>query len=129
MWGQDWRSKTKQMYLKLPVHVSRAFVEAPSLLSALYLLLLRLQARDYAGVFALMEACATDEALAQDEASTLDALGLVQDAHPDAHACRCQLSLVLAFAPVAIPWDVREEYAHYVAKLAHVSASCRLGTS
>ena len=27
-WGQDWRSKTKQMYLKLPVHVSRAFVPA-----------------------------------------------------------------------------------------------------
>ncbi len=76
--------------------MSRSFLETPSLLSSLYLLLLRLQARDYAGVFALTEACATDESLAPDEQNTLDALGLVEDAHPDAHACRCQLSLVSA---------------------------------
>lgn len=48
------------------------------------------------------------------------------DAHPDAHACRLKISLVMLDSPISPPWDTSLEMAEYVRKLPHVSANCRL---
>ena len=48
------------------------------------------------------------------------------DLHPDAHACRLKISLVMLDSPVVLPWDLSAEMASYVQKLQHVSANCRL---
>ena len=48
------------------------------------------------------------------------------DLHPDAHACRLKISLVLLDSPVSVPWDLTTEMQRYIRKLTHVSAGCRL---
>ena len=48
------------------------------------------------------------------------------DMHPDAHACRLKISLVMLDSPVSLPWDVSAEMAAYVRKLQHVSTDCKL---
>lgn len=52
--------------------------------------------------------------------------GEISDAHPNAHACRCKISLVTIDSPVTCPWKIHKELAKYISKLSHVSATCRL---
>lgn len=41
-------------------------------------------------------------------------LGLVEDAHPDALACRCLVTLAVLRSGSPLPWDFRQEFAWYV---------------
>ena len=41
-------------------------------------------------------------------------LGLVEDAHPDALACRCLVTLAVLRSGCPLPWDFRQEFAWYV---------------
>ena len=50
-----------------PVHVSGAFLTTPSLSSALYMVLLRLLAREYIFASRLLTSCHTDQALTVEE--------------------------------------------------------------
>ena len=52
-----------------------------------------------------------------------------EDCHPDAHACRLKISLVMLDSPVVLPWNLSSEMSSYVRKLQHVSANCRLSLS
>ncbi|CAE7585777.1 unnamed protein product, partial [Symbiodinium sp. CCMP2456] len=97
--GKQWSSKAKVTYFKYEVHVSKGFLIAPSFSSAMYLLLLRFLARDYAGVCSLVHAVGTDAELNDEEAQILQVLGLVEDSHPDALACRCLITLAVMRSP------------------------------
>ena len=80
----------------LPVHMSRLFLFTPTLGSALYLLMIRFFQRDYRSVFQLAPSIVSDSKLDPNEAQILEHLEyLASDMHPDAHACRIKLSLVL----------------------------------
>jgi hypothetical protein len=80
-----------------PVHPSEALLSTPSLAAALYLLLMRFMARQYADVFRMVESCVTDMKLTSEEASLYKWLGsLKADHHPDAVACRLKISAVSA---------------------------------
>ncbi|CAK8991884.1 unnamed protein product, partial [Durusdinium trenchii] len=125
-WGRNWSSKTKVTYFKYEVHVSKGFLIAPSFASALYLLLLRFLARDYEGVCSLVHAVGTDAELNEEEAQILKVLGLVDDAHPDALACRCLVTLAVLRSGAPMPWDYRQEFAWYVSKMSHISARSRM---
>jgi hypothetical protein len=94
--SESWAASASTSYFTFGVHASGAFLTPPTLGSALYLLVLRLMARDYAGASALFSSISTDSELTQ------------------------------ADAPTVIPWDVRQEQALYASKLSHVSARCRL---
>jgi hypothetical protein len=48
------------------------------------------------------------------------------DCHPDAHACRLKIALVIFDSPVRCPYDLTVQASRYVTKLNHVSAVCRL---
>ena len=125
---REWTAAVQDnRYHLYPVHVSLSFMFTPTLSSALYLLLLRFLHRDYAEVFRLSQSVGTDVELSAEEAVIFSALGDVQDAHPDAHACRLRLSIVTADSPLRPGWDVTHELSRYVTKLSHVSAVCRLG--
>jgi hypothetical protein len=81
-----------------PVHPSEALLSTPSLAAALYLLLMRFMARQYADVFRMVESCVTDMKLTSEEASLYKWLGsLKADHHPDAVACRLKISAVSAY--------------------------------
>ena len=109
------------------VHVSMAFLMPRGLPSALYLLLLRLLKRDYAGAFRLCDSVASDVALGVDEAAIFTALGEANDDRaPGAHAVRLKVSLVTAESGEELPWDLTTELSRYVSKLPHVGACCRL---
>ncbi|CAL1133950.1 unnamed protein product, partial [Cladocopium goreaui] len=125
-WGRNWTSKAKVTYFKYEVHVSKGFLIAPSFSSAMYLLLLRFLARDYEGVSSLVHAVGTDAELNEEEAQILKVLGLVEDAHPDALACRCLVTLAVLRSGCPLPWDFRQEFAWYVSKISHISARSRL---
>jgi hypothetical protein len=77
----------------------------------------------------LVDTISTDVALTEEENQTFQYLckgSNGTDMHPDAHACRLKISLVLLGAPVSLPWDLTSEMQCYITKLAHVSANCRL---
>ena len=46
--------------------------------------------------------------------SPLQVLGLVEDAHPDALASRCLVTLAILRSGCPLPWDHRQEFAWYV---------------
>ena len=50
----------------------------------------------------------------------------VDDAHPDAHACRLKVSLATMEAPMPSPWDLTIEAAKFINKVAHVSATTQI---
>lgn len=109
------------------VHVSRSFVLTPTLGSSLYLLFMRFAHRQYDDVFQLVNACATDTNFSNEELQIFNSLRLLNDdRHPDAHACRCKLSLAVLESSMAMPWSIPEELTMYLMKLPHVSAACRL---
>lgn len=49
----------------------------------------------------------------------LEVLGLVEDAHPDALACRCLVTLAVLRSGCPLPWDFRQEFAWYVPGTQH----------
>ena len=125
----DWAAALENAYYVYPVHVSLSFLFSTTLASALYLLLLRFLHRDYVGTFELCDTVSCDTNLTLEEAQIVAWLGSSInsiDKHPDAHACRLKISLVMLDAPVTLPWDLTSELAGYIAKLGHVSANCRL---
>uniref|UniRef100_A0A6S8D826 ubiquitinyl hydrolase 1 n=1 Tax=Aureoumbra lagunensis TaxID=44058 RepID=A0A6S8D826_9STRA len=112
------------------IHVSLAFVLPRGLASALYLLLLRLLKRDYSAAFRLCDSVASDVSLSPDELAIFYALAEANDDRaPDAHAVRLKISLVTGDSGHSAPWDLTTEMAKYIAKLDHVSATCRLPAS
>ena len=127
--GRVWRASLETPYYLYAVHVSMSFLQAPTLSSALYLLLQRFQFRDYIAVTHLVDSIATDTDFSsnKEELQTFLHLGsLNPDAHPDAHAVRAKISIVMTDSPVVTPWDLPEEMAKYITKLAHVGATCQL---
>ena len=110
-----------------PVHVSNSFLQAPTLSSALYLVLLRFLHRAYEDVSLLTSSVATDTELTPEESQIFQNLkSTLRDFHPDAHACRVKLSLMVMDSPMICPWNIRFDSAKYLSKLNHVSARCRL---
>ena len=111
-----------------PVHSSRAFLQTPSLDSALYLLLLRFLARDYEGAARLCDACAVDVAFSPQQRWIFGMLEHPDDAHPDARALRVRLLLSLQYSPEKVQafWEMHEQLEAYLELLPHVSAECRL---
>ena len=81
--------------------------------------------------FRLAESCITDAKLSAEEAQLWELLALAgADTHPDAHAVRLKLALVLVGSDpetMAVPWNVAAELEAYALKAAFVSPACRLG--
>ena len=124
--GAKWHATAQTKYFSYPIHVSNAFLQPPSLASALYLLVLRIQARDYAGASTLIGSISTDGAMTKEEEQIFNLLGVLKDGHPDLHAVRIKIMLAEADAQIRLPWDMRKEQAAYITKLSHVQARCRL---
>eukprot|EP00966_Prymnesium_polylepis_P135209 3125348-Prymnesium_polylepis.1 len=124
--SKPWVANAATSYFTFGVHASGAFLTPPTLASALYLLVLKLMARDYAGASALFSSISTDSELTAEESQIFDVLGDLKAGSPDFHAVRAKVMLTQADAPTVIPWDVRQEQAYYASKLSHVSARCRL---
>ncbi|KAL1524752.1 hypothetical protein AB1Y20_019635 [Prymnesium parvum] len=121
-----WARRASTSYFTFGVHVSGAFLTPPTLASALYLLVLRLIARDYEGASALFSSISTDSEMTAEELQIFDLLGDLHAGSPDFHAIRAKVMLTHADAPTVIPWDIRQEQALYISKLSHISARCRL---
>ena len=114
------------------VHLSEGFLFSPTLAAALYLLLLRLLARQYDAVATMASLCVCDGPLSLEERQIVMLLAQANgDRHPDAHACRLHVSLHAMHTPLAahLPWDLARELRAYVHKRSHVSLSCRLEVS
>eukprot|EP00434_Breviolum_minutum_P036480 symbB.v1.2.032323.t1/scaffold3863.1/size49111/1 len=122
----DWWGRAKNKTFLYPVHASRSFLQTPTLASALYVMMLRWMNRDYGGVAALVSAIGTDSKYEDDEMQVFKHLGRITDPHPDSHANRLQVSLAVADASMELPWDLLEESAGYLGKIAHVTARSRL---
>ena len=109
------------------MHTSLAFLHCSTLASTLYLLLLRLLARDYEACSRLTETCTLDVDFTPEEQWVAAQLGRAEhDCHPDAHACRLKLLLAVMYSDNALPWEAHLEMTSYLLKLEHVSAGCRL---
>ena len=121
-----WAATRSRPYFTYRLHVSGTFLQAETLCSALYLLVLRLMARDYVGATALVASIATDARLTDEEKQVFGLLARLRAGHPDFHAVRARCMLALAESPTVVPWDIRAEQAMYTSKLSHVSARCRL---
>eukprot|EP01059_Diplonema_ambulator_P011882 TRINITY_DN2195_c0_g1_i1.p1 TRINITY_DN2195_c0_g1~~TRINITY_DN2195_c0_g1_i1.p1 ORF type:complete len:3611 (+),score=1490.67 TRINITY_DN2195_c0_g1_i1:684-11516(+) len=122
----DWLKNCDTRYYLYPVHVSFSFLFTPTLASSLYLLLHKMNYRDYQEAFRLSGAIGTDRELTAEENQIFDKIGEIEDTHPDAHACRCKISLLTVDSPLEFEWYVPREAAKYLLKKSKVSAACRL---
>eukprot|EP00960_Hanusia_phi_P029240 747854-Hanusia_phi.AAC.2 len=110
-----------------PVHISSMFLFTQTFASALNLLLLRFLNLQHTEVFKLADCCVSDTKLSPEEELLLSQLRFLEDdVFPDAHACRLKISLVTANSDITPPWDINAEMLHYLSKIEHVSAACRL---
>ena len=126
---KTWYAALENPYYIYPVHVSLSFLYSTTLASALYLMLMRYLNRQYHQVVRLVDTVASDTDLTLEENNSLQFMTsskVSRDCHPDAHACRLKISLVMLDSPVALPWDLSVEMGAYVRKLQHVSADCKL---
>jgi hypothetical protein len=122
-----WYGSVESTYFLYPVHVSLSFLFSPTLSSSLYILLLRFLNRNYEEVFRLAATIGTDIEYGPEEDVIFKCLGRLNgDCHPDAHACRLKIALVIFDSPVLCPFDITVQMSRYVTKLSHVSAVCRL---
>ena len=124
------QAKHVPQYFLYPVHVSRTFLLHRSLASALYLLVLRLLARNYRAAFALANAIATDKSYTNGERCifTYTAEALF-DQHPDAVACRLKITHSVSAVPKVkelLPWDTTNCMATLVLNLQSISAATRM---
>ena len=127
--NQEWIDSLSQRFYLYPIHVSLSFAMTKGLNSALYLLLLRLLHREYDGAFRLCDSIATDSKLSPEGTQILKAFAFAEDDfHPDSHAVRLKVSLVIIDSGSVLPWDLTIQLAEYIRKLPHVSATCRLPT-
>ena len=78
---QKWRKTAASSYFTYGVHVSGTFLTAPTLGSALYMLVLRLMARDYASASDLFGSISSDSELTGEEAQIFDLLEFVRAGH------------------------------------------------
>jgi hypothetical protein len=125
--SEEWSKRVKTRFYVYPVHASSAFVLTPNLASALYLVVLRLLARDYERVSRLIASCATDTAFSDEERWMMKMVGQsMDDSHPDAHAVRLRLSIVCKECEEPVSWDAGKDKDSYFKKYSHVSAACRL---
>lgn len=119
--------KLAERFFLYPVHVSCSFLLTKGLNSAVYLMLLRFMHRDYVDVYRLVDSIATDTKFNDEGLHIFKAFGRVNDDyHPDAHACRLKIALVILDSGVPLPWDLTVECARYAVKVDRVSTSCRL---
>ena len=124
------QAKHVPQYFLYPVHVSRTFLLHRSLASALYLLVLRLLARNYRAAFALANAIATDKSYTNGERCifTYTAEALF-DQHPDAVACRLKITHSVSAVPKVkelLPWNTTNCMATLVLNLQSISAATRM---
>lgn len=122
-----WQSVMDSRYYLYDVHTSRTFLHAPTLAARLYLVLMRLMARQYVATFRQLESCDVDTDFTAEERWVFAQLARsASDQHPDAHACRLRASLAVLHSNNVAPWETHLELDRYLAKLAHVSAACRI---
>lgn len=62
-----WISNLSVPHYLYQIHISRRFFIMPSLASMLYMLLLRFHAREYAGIFKIVNSCVSDVELTKEE--------------------------------------------------------------
>ena len=99
---------------------------SPSLGSSLYLLMIRLTQRDFHRACMLVDAIGTDTRFTAEERQIFDLIGEGWTRpRPDFYAVRAHRA-ALADADEPATRDMRTDQAEYTARLAHVSASCRL---
>mmetsp|Transcript_2150 Transcript_2150/g.2909 ORF Transcript_2150/g.2909 Transcript_2150/m.2909 type:complete len:4480 (+) Transcript_2150:77-13516(+) len=125
--NSDWQEIMSTRYYLYQVHTSLSFLRTPSLAAALYLCLCRFLARDFSSAAAVVTTCTVDVPFSGEEAWIMGKFDrAADDQHPDAHAVRLKLSLMVAFSDNKVPWEVHQEMNRYLAKLPHVSTTCRL---
>jgi hypothetical protein len=125
----EWISKLAQRCYVYPIHASNGLMFTSSVASALYLLLLRLLSRQYELAFRLIDACVSDTPLTAEELQTwreIEKLSGLQEAHPDAFACRLKLWIMTRSSDSTLNWNIELEARGYMARREHVSAACRL---
>ena len=88
-----WGRNIKTRHYVYPLHPTEAFFTTPSLAAALYLVYLKIMARDYVGVTPLIPACSTDVAYDKEATFVLSELVISskEDRDPAASAVRLKL--------------------------------------
>jgi len=125
--ASTWMNIMETRFFLYPVHTSHTFLLTPTQSSAVYLILLRLLARQYTEAYKLVQSCEADMKLSESEEWILQQLEKAQtDFAPNAAAIRLKLSLVIMHSQTPFPWRVQDEYKSYLEKLSLVSAVCRL---
>ena len=94
----------------------------------LYLILLKLLARQYEEAYRLIEVCAIDTKFTPEETWVFNLIQerAEQDSHPNAEAIRLKLILAIMYSNNDMKWETNVIFQRYLKNVAHVSAACRL---
>lgn len=122
-----WQEVMDARFFLYPLHISHSFLTTPTQGSAVYLILLLMLNRHYVEAFRVVQSCEADMKLSESDAWLLQELEkAAHDHHPNAHACRLKLSLVMMHCGEKYPWHIQDEYKQYLAKYNMVSDACRI---
>jgi hypothetical protein len=69
--NSDWISNLSAKHYLYPLHVSKRFLQMPTLASMLYLLVLRFYSRNYEEIFKMANSCVSDTELSKEEMQVL----------------------------------------------------------
>ena len=98
----SWVEVCDSRYFLYEVHASKAFVMFKSIGAALHWGSTKLLHREYSAAFAAIGSCLTDMPLRPSEVELISSFkSSNRDFHPDSHACRLKLFLVLKNNPTA----------------------------
>ena len=139
MFNMEWQYSCHARYFLYEVHPCDQFVTFNSIGATLYWAFLKLLHREYIDAYTTIVSCGTDMRLSWTEHTLLKYFkNCDDDHHPNAHACRLKLRLVLKHSPIfPDDWPIikdhegdssplADEYSSYITKRSHVSLACRL---
>ena len=127
---EEWEYVATVRYFTYELHVSKQFLIAATLTSALYLCVIRFLSCSYEECFMLADAIATDHAFNADEQQIFNLLALHEESgmknNANAAACLCKIALAIDDATIMLPVPLDKYAALYVVQLHQVSVRCRL---
>ena len=111
-----WQEVMERRYFLLPIHTSKTFLITTTLSCRLYLILLKLLARQYEEAYRLIEVCAIDTKFTPEETWVFNLIQerAERDSHPNAEAIRLKLILAIMYSNNDMKWETNVIFQRYL---------------
>ena len=113
----------KAIFLIAYSHLKNIFDYNYTVVSPVYLILLKLLARQYEEAYRLIEVCAIDTKFTPEETWVFNLIQerAERDSHPNAEAIRLKLILAIMYSNNDMKWETNVIFQRYLKNVAHIN--------